>query len=159
MIAWVHCFLHLSFIFLSASSCEMHDYGSDAETTKQSDDKTCLLLEKFLHGVIAWDALPMLIPTLMRKKKILKKPNTSETRPRYRLSRNQSHRRVSNYRDHLIILTFHWCGGRNSLEAHLRHSKYLNNIQKWKLQRLSERGPSGCKDRQIWQLCLYPYIT
>ena len=51
----------------------MHDYGSDAETTKQSDDKTCLLLEKFLHGVIAWDALPMLIPTLMRKKKIFKK--------------------------------------------------------------------------------------
>lgn len=121
----------------------MHDYGSDAETTKQSDDKTCLLLEKFLHGVIAWDALPMLIPTLMRKKKFKKTPNTSETHPRYRLSRNQSHRRVSNYRDHLIILTFPWCGGRNSLEAHLRHSKYLNTIQKWKLQRLSDRGPSG----------------
>ena len=51
----------------------MHDYGSDAETTKQSDDKTCLLLEKFLHGVIAWEALPMLIPTLMRKKKFKKK--------------------------------------------------------------------------------------
>ena len=30
-----------------------------------------------------------------------------------------------------------------SSEAHLRHSKYLNNIQKWKLQRLSDRGPSG----------------
>lgn len=50
----------------------MHDYGSDAETTKQCDDKTCLLLETFLHGVIAWDALPMLIPTLMRRKKNLK---------------------------------------------------------------------------------------
>ena len=47
----------------------MRDYGSDAETVKQCDDKTCLLLETFLHGVIAWDALPMLIPTLMRRKK------------------------------------------------------------------------------------------
>lgn len=61
----------------------MHDYGGDAETTKQCDDKTCLLLETFLHGVIAWEALPMLIPTLMRKKKFKEKnPNTSETRPR-----------------------------------------------------------------------------
>ena len=99
-----HSFLHLSFIFYLHL---LHDYGSDAETTKQSDDKTCLLLETFLHGVIAWDALPMLIPTLMRRKKNLKNPNTSETRPRNRLSRNQSHRRVSNFRDYLIILTFH----------------------------------------------------
>lgn len=66
-----HSFLHLSFIFYLHL---LHDYGSDAETTKQSDDKTCLLLETFLHGVIAWDALPMLIPTLMRRKKKFKKP-------------------------------------------------------------------------------------
>ena len=45
-------------------------------------------------------------PNSNEEKKILKNPNTSETRLRYRLSRNQSHRRVSNYRDHLIILTF-----------------------------------------------------